>query len=73
MSDIRSRTEEIREATRAAGGYQRFVYQGLSYHWIQKFACGVIKNPTVENVARLEAKLKELGADSHQESSKKSA
>jgi hypothetical protein len=60
MSEIRKKTEEIRARVRSAGGYQRFIDRGLSYHWIQKFACGAIKNPTINNVAKLEDRLNEI-------------
>jgi len=26
---------------------------GLSYHWVQKFACGAIKNPTLSRIQKL--------------------
>lgn len=58
MSDIREKTEAIRAAVRARGNYHELAVDGLSYHWIQKFACGAISNPTVENVAKLEQVLK---------------
>lgn len=58
MSDILCKTEEIRAQLKRYGRYRELSCPGLSYHWIQKFACGVIKNPTVENLARLETALK---------------
>lgn len=28
---------------------------GVTYHWLQKFAIGVIDNPKINNVAKLES------------------
>lgn len=60
MNDIKEKTEEIRARVKAKGGYQLLAGNGLTYHWIQKFACGAIKNPTVDNVAKLEVALNHL-------------
>lgn len=46
-------TEDVRGKVKARGRYQDLACDGLTYHWIQKFACGQIKNPTVENLAKL--------------------
>jgi hypothetical protein len=62
MSDIMEKTEAIRASVRAHGNYRSLEGDGLTYHWIQKFACGSIKNPTVENVAKLEQALKKIAA-----------
>ena len=34
---------------------------GVSYHWLQKFACGLMSNPTVQNLAKVEAYFKKGG------------
>lgn len=45
----------IRDQARTYGKY-KYVSEkcGVTFHWLQKFACGSIKNPTIENIAKLE-------------------
>lgn len=53
--NILTHVELIRDKAKEHGDY-RYVAQktGVNYHWLQKFACGQIKKPTVENVAKIE-------------------
>lgn len=52
---ILSHTAEIRDMTKKYGQY-RYVADksGVSYEWLCKFSVGKIKNPTIENVHKLE-------------------
>lgn len=52
---IRDRVEIIRTKVREHGNYRVLAKNALvGYEWLTKFSVGVIKNPTVDNVARLE-------------------
>jgi len=49
-------TENTRKAARDYGQYRLVAQQsGVGFQWLTKFSTGAIANPTVENVARLEA------------------
>lgn len=52
---ILKRMKIIQDLLLDHGNYQAVAdATGLTYHWVQKFACGSIKNPTVSNIAALE-------------------
>lgn len=52
---ILEQVNNIRIQVRTYGDY-KYVSEktGVTFHWLQKFACGIIKNPTVNNIAKLE-------------------
>jgi len=53
--NILNTVESIRSKAKQAGNYRRVSSEcGVGYEWLAKFAVGAIKNPTVENVAKLE-------------------
>lgn len=52
---ISDRVNIIRQMARDTGNYSVVAKNcGVSYHWLNKFATGSIKNPTVDNVDKLE-------------------
>ena len=54
--NILQHVEIIRTKAIEFGEYRQVSEKaGVSFHWLQKFSCGVINNPTVDNVAKLEA------------------
>lgn len=47
--------DSYRDKVKAIGDYIYVAQQsGVSYHWLTKFTQGSIKNPTIENIAKLE-------------------
>lgn len=60
----KSITEDTRERIKKSGLTLREISDGsgLGYHWVNKFACGVIKNPTVDRLFTLRAYLDQHGA-----------
>jgi hypothetical protein len=62
--DILDITEKIRKKARENGQYKHVSeISGVSKEWLCKFAVGAIPNPTVGNVAKLEAFFKRKSSD----------
>jgi transcriptional regulator with XRE-family HTH domain len=61
---ISEKVDLMRKRARDIGDY-KFVSKkcGVSFHWLQKFACGSIKNPTIENIAKLEVYFDEVNGN----------
>lgn len=55
----KSFTDETRELLNASDETLQEISDGsgLGYHWVNKFACGVIKNPSAERLITLRAYL----------------
>lgn len=52
---ILEQVNKIRIQAQKYGDYKHVSEKtGVTFHWLQKFACGSIKNPTVKNIAKLE-------------------
>lgn len=46
----------LREKARQHGKYKEVGEKtGVNYHWLQQFACGAIKNPTINNLDKIES------------------
>lgn len=57
-------TESVREEAKKYGNYRHVAtVSGVGYQWLSKFAVGSIPNPTVNNVAKLEAFFKKKTAE----------
>lgn len=66
--DILEITEEVRKAAKAYGHYRLVAAKsGVGYEWLAKFSSGAIPNPTVANVARIEAFFKDHAANDGQQ------
>jgi hypothetical protein len=47
--------DSYRDKVKAIGNYIYVAqHSGVSYHWLTKFTQGSIKNPTIDNIAKLE-------------------
>lgn len=54
--DIKGHVKNLRAQLNQHGDFGRVADQsGVTYAWVIKFARGTIDNPTVENIAKLEA------------------
>jgi transcriptional regulator with XRE-family HTH domain len=52
---ILDRIETIRTKGREAGKYLEHSRRiGVTYHWYSKFCQGKMKNPTIENISKVE-------------------
>jgi hypothetical protein len=63
---ILEKTDFLRGRVLEHGQYNRVAEKcGLNFHWLQKFAIGSIQNPTVGNVAKLEAFFEKENQEQH--------
>jgi len=57
--DILDKVKQIRLTVMNRGKYRVIAEEsGVGYQWLTKFASGVIQNPTVINIAKLETYFK---------------
>jgi hypothetical protein len=60
MNDIIKHAGKLREELRLQRGNYRTIADksGITYHWLVAFAQGKIQNPTIKNIAALDAVLR---------------